>query len=70
MTEEMIAYMAMLAVVVLLGLAARRQNREADKQGGRNRAKARISIGGRNSFRKPEEDMYTEDRRINRDWKP
>lgn len=70
MTEGTLSFLAMLAAVVFLGLAARRHNREADKQGGRNHARARITFGGRNSFRKPDEDMYTQDRKINRRWKP
>ena len=68
MAEDWLAAIAPIIVVLVFGLAAHKQNREADKQGGRNHAKAQIGFG-RNSFRKEPEELYTEDRKINREWK-
>ena len=69
MTEYWSEVIPILIVVLVFCLAARKQNREADKQGGRNHASARIGFG-RNSFRKAPEERYTEDRKINRHWDP
>ena len=68
MTEYWLAAIAPIIAVLVFCLAAHKQNREADKQGGRNHASAQIGFG-RNSFRKEPEELYTEDRKINREWK-
>lgn len=70
MPEGAITWIIMLAAVAALGLMVLLQNRAADRQGGRNRATPRIFVGGRNSFRKREENLHTEERKINRHWKP
>ena len=69
MTEYWLAAIAPIIVVLVFCLAVFKQNREADKQGGRKHARAQIGFG-RNSFRKEPEEKYTEDRKINRHWNP
>ena len=59
MTEYWLAAIAPIIAVLVFCLAAHKQNREADKQGGRNHASAQIGFG-RNSFRKEPEELYTE----------
>lgn len=68
MAENWIAIVALLIFVLLICLVARNQNREAAKQGGRNPAQFRFGFG-RNRLKKGPEKLYTEDGKINRNWK-
>jgi hypothetical protein len=68
MVEYWIAIVVLLVFVLLIYLVARNQNREAAKQGGRNPAQFRFGFG-RNRLNKGPEKLYTEDGKINRNWK-
>ena len=68
MAEEWIGIIGLLAFALIICLMARHQNREADKQGGRNKVQFRFGFV-RNRFKKEPEELYTKDRKINREWK-
>ena len=68
MAENWPAVVGFLVLVFIICLAAHRQNRDAEKQGGRNPVQFRFRFG-RNSFEKAPEELYTQDRKINREWK-
>lgn len=59
---------AVLVLVILICLAARKQNLEAEKQGGRNPVRFHVGFVSK-PFHKYTDELYTEDRKINREWK-
>jgi len=65
----MITSLATLALLIFIVIEARRNDRRAEKEGGRNRTHARLYFV-KNPFRQEPEQMYQEDRTINRHWKP
>ena len=68
MADNWLIFAFCLVIVLLVYIAARKQNREAEKQGGRNPVRFRIGFY-KKPFQKEPEELYTEDRKINRDWK-
>lgn len=68
MAEDWIGIVGLLAFALIICLITRHQNREADKQGGRNKVLFRFGFV-RNRFKKGPEELYTKDRKINRAWK-
>ena len=61
-------YALFFAIIALASWSNHRHNRNAARKG-ENPRSLHFSFG-RNSFRKEPEQPYTEDRRINRNWKP
>lgn len=61
-------YLLFTVVMLLAYWSNRRHNRDAARKG-QNPRSFNFSFG-RNFFRKEPEQPYTEDRRINRNWKP
>lgn len=64
---QAIVWIILLLIIIF---SAIRQNREADRQGGRNHASARIHFGIGHSAKKNQEELYTGDHKINRRWEP
>lgn len=69
MPEHLLKAICLFLIMLAVALAAYKQNREADKQGGRNHVRVRFGLG-RNTLRKASEEQYTGDRKINRHWDP